>query len=273
MMDEMDDGTAMVGYAGNKWYIQPYDSAVNELGYITAYEIDGTDFTYTRLCITNSNDPYWDNIGALEDYGDEPQQFAPSTSIDESLSTAPIITEDKNFSIKPRGTLRLSKLCQLTVEVITGDIPENVYTAVELIDDPNLIAATYTMQLLEEGYTYEFDGKVKTMIHIPEDIKGYFSGYKLVKVGMDGTAEYIDFEKKGDYIHFDTNEICDFALVGTTYHSDGSAVEDDYYDVEFDEYGNPITGEANTSALFLNIAILALALIVLVNTKKFASNR
>ena len=271
MKGDMSDSTAMVGYAGNKWYIQPYDSAVNELGWITAKEMDGTDYTYARLCITSSTDPYWDSIGPLEDYGDEPQEFAPSTSIDESLSTAAIITEDNNFSIKPRGTLRLSKQCQLIVEVTTGTIPDNVYDAVGTIDDPNYIAATYTMQLVEDGYTYEFDGKVKTMIHIPEEIKGYFSGYKLVKVGLDGSAEYLDFEKKGDYIYFDTNEVCDFALVGSNYHSDGSAIDsDEYY---FDEYGNPITGEANTSALFLNIAILALALIVLVNTRKFEANR
>lgn len=271
MTGDMDDGTSMVGYSGNKWYVQPYDSAVNEPGYITAYELDGKDYTYSPLCITSSTDPYWDTIGPLEDYGDEPQQFAPSTTLDESLSTAPIITVDKNFSIKPRGTLRLSKLCQLIVEVTTGTIPDNVYYAVESLEDPNYIAATYTMQLVEDGFAYEFDGKVKTMIHIPEDIKGYFTGYKLVKVDLDGNAEYLDFEKKGDYIYFDTNEICDFALVGTNYHSDGSGVEsDEYY---YDEYGNPVTGEANTSALFINIAILALALIVLVNTRKFEANR
>ena len=112
------------------------------------------------------------------------------------------------------------------------------------------------------------------MLHIPDEINGLFSGYKLVKVSADGSAEFVDYEKKGDYIYFDTREICDFALVGTTYHSDGSAIVPDTDSfVEYDEYGNPTTGEANTSALFLNIAILALALIVLLNTKKFAENR
>ena len=271
MHDGMTSSTSMAAYTGNKWYAQPYDIEEHYPGYVTMYEPEKrTTYAYSALSIISSNDKYWKNIGPLEDYGDEEPQYAPATELDKETSTSAIITEDKDFYIKPKGALRLHNNCQLIVEVTTGEIPGNVYSAVEAIDNPEYIAATYNLQLLQDEYDYAFDGKIKTKLHIPADIKGYFSGYKLAKLSADGTAaEFVKFTKDGDYLYFDTDSVGEYALIGSKYYANGDAPDSDI----FNEDGSPITGETSNAIFFLNLALISLAVIILINTKKFKKVR
>ncbi len=265
--DGMDEGTSMAGYAGNKWYIQPYDSSTEVSGYVTCYESERTTgLTYSMMKLITSTDPYWSKIGPLEDYGDEEPEYAPTTALDSSTSTAEIITEDGDFSIKPRGALRLPIDSQLYVTVRTFNTTSTVYDAISSITDIDNLAASYILSLRKEDEEFIFDGKVKAKIHIPDIIDGYFDDYKLAKITADGTAEYVDFERNGDYILFNTSSLGEYALVGSGYHPNGDGNGGNGGSVD----GNPATGEQSTP-FFLVLAVMSLAGIVVLNFKKIRS--
>ncbi len=264
----MDEGTAMLGYAGNKWYIEPYETS-NANGYSTSEETTySKGFCFAMLCMTSSTDPYWSNIGKLEDYGDEEPQYPPTTELDKNYSSAAIVTEDKNFSIKPRGALRLPIDSVLSVDVATGTIDATIYNAVAETENANNIAVTYHMSLTQSDMNYAFDGQVKTQLQIPEVIKGYFSNYKLMAIDDNGTAREVDYTRNSDYITFVSNAVDDYALVGDQYHPDKDAV----YTPDTNGNGSPATGESRNN-IFLYIAIASFACIVLLNSKKLRAAR
>lgn len=267
--DGMADGTAMIGYAGNKWYIQPNETD-NLNGYSIMTDVVDADrtFCYSMLCMTSSTDPYWSNIGKLEDYGDEEPQYPPTTELDKNYSSAAIVTEDKNFSIKPRGALRLPIDSVLSVDVATGTIDATIYNAVAETENANNIAVTYHMSLTQSDMNYAFDGQVKTQLQIPEVIKGYFSNYKLMAIDDNGTAREVDYTRNGDYITFVSNAVDDYALVGDQYHPDKDAV----YTPDTNGNGSPATGESRNN-IFLYIAIASFVCIVLLNSKKLRAAR
>lgn len=256
----------MIGYSGNKWYVQVLDSNGDLLkGYISAYSDDTFEsHTVSFLKLTTENDPYWSKIGKLEEWGDEKPQYAPGAEADENFSGDMIITEDDNYYLKPLGSLTLPTDAQLVVEAITGTIPSDVYYGAATITDADKIAVSYLLSLNQFGMDYEFDGKVQMKLHIPEAVKGYFSDYSLVSIKDDGTAENVAFTRSGDYIYFETASVDNYALVGGTYFANGDAV---LPETESSGVGtSPETGD-NMSAIFYMIAIISLCAIVMLNMK------
>ncbi len=274
LRDGMTADTSMVGYAGNKWYIEAYESDSGRYqGYITAYSQDTTEkFEFSMLKMITSDDEYWSTIGPLEDYGDEKQEYAPTTEEDKTTSTDTIVTEDKDFHIDPQAALRLPVDAQMFVTVTTYTLTPEVYNAVAPLTDPNYIAATYSIKLQQAGADVPFDGSIEVMAKIPDAIKGYFTGYKLIHIYDDGSAEFIDYTRKGDYIFFKTRSLSDFALIGEGYTPDGSAVlEDTNTGSSSDGYTgstSPETGDATTMR-YIIISLISLAAIILLNAKRF----
>ncbi len=267
--DGMSAGTAMVGRSANKWYVEPYDSNSDVYdGYVTIYELDRLeDMTFSILNMISSTDPYWDNIGALEDYGDEKPQYAPTTALDASTSSAKIVTEDGDFYIDPRGALRLPIEATFSVEVTTWEIPENIYGALSTngVANPDEIAVSYVTDLTDAGFKHEFDGRIKVMLRIPEIIDGYFSSYQLVNVDDYGNSEFIEYTREGDYIFFETASLDDYALIGVDYHPDGDAIGMDGF-VGVDGEASPETGDHET-ILYIILAAVSLLGIILLNVR------
>ena len=258
--------TTMVGYAGNKWYIQPLDSMGDVVkGYITAYSEDAFETnTVSLLRMTTESDPYWSNIGKLEEWGNEKPQYAHGTEAPKGFSGDTIITEDGNYYVKPLGSLTLPTDAQLVVEAITGTIPPDIYYGAATITNADNIAVSYVVSLNQYEMLYAFDGKVQMKLHIPEAVKGYFSDYSLVSIDEYGTAENVEFTRNGDYIYFETASVDNYALIGGTYHANGDAV---LPETEFSGVGtSPETGD-NTSAVWFMIALISLCMVLMLNMK------
>ncbi len=274
----MQSTTSMVGFAGNKWYIEPYDStsdAVGREGYVTAYAYKNFDnITFAMLNMISSTDSYWDKIGPLEDYGDEKPQYAPTTALDSSTSSARITTEDGDFYIDPRGALRLPTDAIFSVHVTTWEIPSNIYDALSTngTANPDEIAVSYVTDLTQNDATHYFDGKIKVMLNIPEVVKGYFSSYQLVSVDENGNSEFVEYTREGDYIYFETASLDDYALIGVDYHADGDAIPMDGFYGAGDEQVSPETGDTQT-ILYIILAAVSLLGIVLLNVRRKSSAR
>ncbi len=296
---DMTSGTAMLGYSGNKWYVEVYESDGTKYEDYVVTTADGMsdDITFSLLNMISSTDEYWSTIGELEDYGDEEPEYAPTTEEDKTTSTATIVTEDGDFHINPQGALRLPVDAQLIVSYTTYTLTQEVYDALLPIADPNYLAATYYIDFYQGDMEYMFDGTVEIMAKIPDVLKGYFSSYKLVHIYDNGYAEFVDYTLDGDYIFFETTSLSKFALIGEGYSPDGDAVltgptdtpadniidtnlnqdgtndgtdnegaGDGYYDDSVGE--SPVTGESST-IYYVLASIISLAAIVLLNSKKF----
>lgn len=225
LRDEMEAATSMVGYSGNKWYVEVYESNTSQYeNYVTTYVKGMTEnITFSPLCIVKSDDEYWSTIGELEDYGDEKPEYAPNADIDDGTSADPIITEDGNFSINPMGALRLPVDAQLLISYTTYTLTQDVYDAVLPLTDPNYIAATYSVRLVQQDLDYLFDGKIKVSLKIPEVLDGYFTSYKLIHMYDIGGAEFVEYTLEDDNIIFETNSLSKFVLVGEGYNAKGDA--------------------------------------------------
>ena len=273
LRDGMTQGTAMLGYSGNKWYIQPYETVADQYkGYATSYvkSSDVDSITVSILDIVSSNDEYWSTIGELEDYGDEKPQYAPTVDTDETMSYNPIITEDGDFSVEPIGTLKLPTDSVLYVDYTTYTLTQEVYDGVLPFADPNYVAATYSIRLIQEDIDYLFDGKIKVMLTIPEVLKGYFTGYKLVCIDDLGMSELVDYTREDDKIYFETRSLNKFVLVGEGYSAEGNLDEtlpglEENYGGAVDT-DSPATGE-KLPVIYLLVSMISLAIIVIVNSK------
>ena len=220
--------------------------------------------------IVSSNDEYWSTIGELEDYGDEKPQYAPTVDTDETMSYNPIITEDGDFSVEPIGTLKLPTDSVLYVDYTTYTLTQEVYDGVLPFADPNYVAATYSIRLIQEDIDYLFDGKIKVMLTIPEVLKGYFTGYKLVYIDDLGMSELVDYTREDDKIYFETRSLNKFVLVGEGYSAEGN-LDETLPEFEENDGGAvdieaPDTGE-KLPVIYLLVSMISLAIIVIVNSK------
>jgi len=274
--DGMTSSTAMCGYAGNKWYIEPYDTHFEKLeNYAYIYEEEKfDDLTFSMLNIIGSQDPYWSSIGELEDYGDEEPQYAPTTDVDENTTTATFITEDGDFYLDPRGALRLPKRGVFSVEAMTWNIPEDFYSNVSAsgVVNPDEIAATYRTDFTEDDISYLFEGTVKLKLRIPEVLKGYFSSYQLVSIDENGFVNTLDYTREGEYIYFETASLDNYALIGQGYDPAGNAVYEDFQEDSENIGESPETGDSNP-IIYVIIALMSLSGIVVLNSKKLRTQK
>lgn len=262
--------TSMIGYSGNKWYIEALETIQDHYeGYITAYYISEEDsYMFSLLEMIKSTDKYWSTIGELEDYGDEKPEYGPTINVDTSMSYDTIVTVDKDFSISPIGALKLPVDAVFHVDYTTYFLTQDVYDAVLPLADPNCIAATYELRLTQDDVDYPFEGSVNIMLTIPEVLKGYFSGYKLIHIHDDGTSEFVDYTLKSDKIYFRTDSFSKFVLVGEGYSAEGNAalVEGDVNSDSIAGVDSPSTGEKANTLYFL-MSVVSLAAIVVLNFK------
>ncbi len=287
-------GKTHVGNASNRSAMSVIDSLeVSDKNgnyvYGTVIKNNDGDTKVALLRLTNSSDPYWTEIGELEDFKDDLPEEEHDIEWYDSIHTT-----DDRFIVTPL-TFTLNAGVEFTAKDISAEKTEDdYYSLLEGRTDGKQVAILYNMSLKESGevMTLNYTDVAEIQYNMPSYITDNYADFEVYYIDEFGNKTFLWSEVYDNTLTFQTTTMGDIAVVAKSYSDDfgdigtddfGDAGTDDFGDIGTDDFGDigvddgyteqegidsPVTGESPANALAVISIMVAAAFVVAISSKK-----
>ena len=259
-----EKGKMLIGDASNK----------TEVVGLEAYEVDNWicanvsknqngDTKVALLKLTTSTDPYWSEIGELEDFEvEEEEEYRDETWYDS------IHTTDGRFVVTPINDTYESGLKFTATDITTSKAYSDYYSVLEMATPDKQVAVFYDMKLTRNGVKVNVaDGAVAEIAYAMPNfvVNGYtdLEAYHIDELGTVTPLAFWEGYNENEFV-FQLEKMGQVAIVGTKLDgAEAGVIVGD----------SPETGESRAATAAVVSLMTAAAFVVTLSAKKKATDK
>ncbi len=270
---DFQENTAVIGDASVRVRIEALDTYSVD-GYTTAnFEWHTeSDNKFTVLGMTTSDDPYWAEIGELENFeeGTEEDLNGNDFEVHDASWYESIHTDDGLFTVTPIN-FQFQNGLKFVAKDISAEAPNDRYETILSMAGGKKVAIYYDMKLYDGATEYNpnidpYTQSIDVYWTIPQEVRNRFTDLQVYHIGNDGNVSLLYSEYTSpDQLMFQTASFSDFVVVGTAV--EGSVGGDGYYGGDFGGV-SPGTGESTTTMAVSILFMVAAAYVMFSSARK-----
>ncbi len=231
------------------------------------------DNKYSLLQMVNEDDPYWDTIGALEDFSegtddDLEGDFQADQHDEEWYKT--IRTEDGRFEVTGVDNEILTDV-MFTATDVSKNISDEMYGLIAQISGGKQVAVIYDFNFTLNDEPYIHEGVVDVKLNLPDFIKDNYTDLQVIHLIDESTASLPWCETIGDEFYFQTESFSNFVIIGTALNDSVGEIigvgDGTFGDDYLGDENSPATGESGITVPVL-MFIVAAAFVIISTTRK-----